>query len=66
MVYIHMLNADCVPKCAHGKPQDDYCRDCMADDMVAMRRDGKSVREIRRALGWSETTIRRLLSLRGA
>lgn len=65
MPIIHMLNADRVPNCDHGMPQDDFCRECLSDDVFTMHMAGKSVREIVASLGWSETMVRRLLRERG-
>jgi DNA invertase Pin-like site-specific DNA recombinase len=51
-------------RCPHNKRADDYCRDCISDDVVSARREGMPYASIARAVGWSETTVRRICALR--
>lgn len=58
MPIIHMLNADRVPNCEHGRPQDDWCIRCIADDLIEMRLQGLSYAKCGAARGISATTAR--------
>ncbi len=53
-------------KCPHQKLADDYCRDCVSDDVVSARREGMTYAAIARAVGWSPTTVRHVCNLRHA
>lgn len=46
-------------RCPHGKRADDWCRACLIDEVMAMRRAGKSYEIIAKAVGYSPSTVHR-------